>query len=143
MKILLCILAIIIPYTFTSQGFDISYYHGNLTLDDFTCFNNGGFDLVILQAWTSQGPNKFFESNYLNALASPIPNIDIYAVICNQCPDNDPKKLCKDLYEFLPERNTFDGTLWLSVGPCDGCWSEDPDKNLDFIEKTNNKIRHH
>jgi len=139
MKILLFSLFILLPFTFASLGFDISIYQGALTLDDFTCFSNAGFDLVILQAWTSEGFNPYFNANFRNARLSPIPNLDIYAFICNQCEDNDPEKICDSLYKNIP--GTFNGTLWLNIGPCDGCWAEDFGLNLFFIQNTVNACK--
>ncbi len=134
MKLLLalCVIFLICKTGQAVLGFDFSRYQGAVNVSTFQCMKKEGNEFMIIQAWGgSHMINPYYVQNYKNAKAAGISQIDIYAFACNNCSNNQPQTVITAIKASLPAG--FDGTLWIDVEPCNGCWLS-PDVNLKYID---------
>jgi len=115
------------------EGVDFSKFQGAPAQATFNCFKKHKKDFLIMQIWGGgEGINGDFVKNYKKAKAAKITYIDAYAFICNGCDGNTPANICKKINETLP--GDFNGTVWIDVENCEGCWKGSPKTRLKFVQ---------
>ncbi|GKT15962.1 Glycoside hydrolase, family 25 like protein [Aduncisulcus paluster] len=135
MKILsfvLAILALVCAVTCT-EGFDLSYFQGDVSSSSFTCLKNAGYEFAIFQAGRSNSAyNPYAGDDYSRAKAAGIANIDFYLFPCTEQGIDKIKTIISSLKSAGCHAKNM---IWLDIEAADGCWSSSTSTNVSFVQE--------
>jgi len=126
---------LVVTCAYAANGVDIATFMGPYNVSQWQCLHNNGVDFAIIEIWRGKHQlSDHYPLEWQNAKAAGIYQVDAYAYICNNCPNNTAEFICSAIQENLPYG--FDGMLWLDVEDCPSkdCWIGTPQEKLAFIE---------
>eukprot|EP01016_Furgasonia_blochmanni_P034699 TRINITY_DN3773_c0_g2_i1.p1 TRINITY_DN3773_c0_g2~~TRINITY_DN3773_c0_g2_i1.p1 ORF type:complete len:251 (+),score=38.21 TRINITY_DN3773_c0_g2_i1:66-818(+) len=114
-----------------------AYVHANrVSVDSWRCMHSQGFDHAVVRLFNG-GQGLIFKSkeNYINARTAGYYFVDATVFACNYCGGNeDTGLIAQRIQNYTRQHRMKFNTIWVSVRNCDHCWTEDGDKNLQYIK---------
>lgn len=136
----LFILSLVLTGLNADKGVDISNYNGVIPQSTYQNFVNNGYNYAVVEAWQENHPNTDFNSNYNNAMAAGMNQVDAYAFVCNTCQGGTtPSQVVSSLQSTLG--SNYKGTVWLDVESCTSCWSSNGQENYQFVQSVANQLQ--
>eukprot|EP01017_Pseudomicrothorax_dubius_P047706 TRINITY_DN859_c0_g1_i2.p1 TRINITY_DN859_c0_g1~~TRINITY_DN859_c0_g1_i2.p1 ORF type:complete len:226 (-),score=21.23 TRINITY_DN859_c0_g1_i2:93-770(-) len=117
-----------------TTGIDISIW-SKPTLSQWQCLQQLGNTFAIIEVWNGGHQlNANTPTNVQNAWDAGFKYVDLYAFFCPNCNGNYPAFSAIDsIAQFVKNQKIKYGMLWIDVEPCEGCWSNDPEYNLNYV----------
>lgn len=134
------------PGSTASRGFDISLETcGEIDLGTFQCLK-GQYDFAVIQSMQGGVVQIGNIDNCLRwAYESGFSQVDQYLFMCPFCANmGNPTTVVKRLVSYLKsKRSAFlgQGTFWIDVEQCDGCWHTDLSQNADYVREAVDALR--
>eukprot|EP01095_Lingulamoeba_sp_RSL-Kostka_P016016 TRINITY_DN761_c0_g1_i1.p1 TRINITY_DN761_c0_g1~~TRINITY_DN761_c0_g1_i1.p1 ORF type:complete len:238 (-),score=54.37 TRINITY_DN761_c0_g1_i1:816-1469(-) len=131
MKVIVFLIALLLPFTFATKGFDLSYFQGAVTQSAFDCLS-GTYDFGIIEATAGTGGyNNNLQSDVSKCKAAGM-NCDVY--IFPDTSQNAASSITTIVNKMISEGVLTNNMIWMDIEST-ASWSTSCSSNVNWLSE--------